>query len=202
MVQITRKSALSYNIDHAEDSDDVNRLLDTLIDTGGIGTDSELLEQTGAYAHIRQTAQAVESVAREVLVTMQQQAQIEARDRQKEQAKLLSDLKAIIKSHPTQIEKRWQIIAWCSSGAIGGFALCLLVCWLLLFPHQLRVARGGDGALLEKLNTPEGELFRRAFYQGKLNLNKCIANARQQKFKKASNGKIAKIPCTVDLDIK
>lgn len=202
MVEITRKSALSYNIDHAEDPKEVDRLLDTLIDTGGIGTDSELLEQTGAYSHIRQTAQAVENVAKEVLVAFQQQAQIEKSDRLAEQAKLLSDLKTIVKSHPTQIEKRWQAIAWCSSGAIGGFTLCLLVCWLLLFPHQLRIARGGDGALLEKLNTPEGELFRRAFYQGKLNLNQCVANARYRQIKRASNGKAAKIPCTVDLDVK
>jgi hypothetical protein len=201
MVQVTRKSALSYNIDHADSEEEVSRLLSAVVDAGGIGTDSELLEQVGSYAHIRQTAQAVESVAKEVLNTFEQQAQLERQARLEDQAKLLCDLKAIVKAHPTQIEKRWQAISWCASGVAAGFLLSSIWCWLVVFPHQLRVARGGDGAILEKLNTPEGELFRRAFYQGQLSTDKCLANARSRGLKTTVKGKKAKIPCTIDLDV-
>lgn len=200
MVNVSRKSALSYNVELASDSKEVDRLLDTLIDTGGIGTDDELLERTGAYSHIRQTAQAVESVAKEVLVAIERQSELERQSRFDSQAKLLSDIKTIVRSHPSQIEKRWQAIAWGSAGAVFGFAICFLIAWLIIFPHQLRVARGGDGALLEKLNTPEGELFRRAFYQGRISLDKCVASARSRKLKTTATGKVAKIPCTIDLD--
>jgi hypothetical protein len=204
MVQVTRKqksSALSYNADHAESPEALDSLLDAVIDPGGIGTDDPLLEQLGAYSHIRQTAQAVEAVAREVLNTFEQQARLEKQSRLEDQAKLLTDLKAVVKAHPTVIEKRWQAIAWCASGAVGGFFCCLMVSWFLIFPHQLRIARGGDGAILEKLNTPEGELFRRAFSQSQLSLDKCVANARRRNLKTTAKGKKAKIPCTIDLDV-
>ncbi|PSB02375.1 hypothetical protein [Merismopedia glauca] len=201
MVQVTKKSALDYNVEHARHPEELDQLLDAVIDTGGIGTDSEFLEQSGAYAHIRQTAQAVESVAKEVLTTFAQQSHLEKESREREHAKLLSAIKDTIKSHPTQIEKRWQIIAWCSSGVAAGFVLSLLFTWLFVFPQQLRLARGGDAALLQKLNTPEGELFRRAFYQGQLTMKECVAKARKRKMIKTSQGKTAKIPCTVDLNV-
>jgi hypothetical protein len=72
------------------------------------------------------------------------------------------------------INSRLSNYCWGLGGCIAGMGVTSLLAYLLVFPHQLSLARGSDGAMLEWLSTSDGKILRRAFVSGNKSVEECI----------------------------
>jgi hypothetical protein len=182
-----------------------------LVEERNLSTDDRILEVAGTIHHIEQitshinnVAQAVpqalqevwqeERVARqtESAVTSQQAAifgtQLE-QDRQKfldklskEHIQLQGLLKIAIGRVGNSRSLKLQHLCWSLGGCISGLAITSLIGSFIVFPRQLSLARGNDGAMLEWLSTPEGRLMRRSFAAGNTSVAECVRKgARKSK---------------------
>lgn len=75
-----------------------------------------------------------------------------------------------VNSRIEQIAELLQVLCLLLIGCVIG----VVSLWLLIFPHQLSLARGLDGAMLEWLSTPDGRIMRRSFISGNRSLKECV----------------------------
>ena len=80
---------------------------------------------------------------------------------------------AIVRSG-RNINSRLMSLCWSLGGFSIGMVATSLLAYFVVFPQQLRLARGSDGAMLEWLSTSDGKILRRAFVSGNKSLEECI----------------------------
>jgi hypothetical protein len=165
----------------------------------GMGLDDEALEIAGTYAHAARIAESLNSIAvnmpkllestianiksqqdqrDEAMTKILYQQQDQGQARSIEAAKIIETAtKRLIGQSGVSRLHQWGF------GAIGvsvGLTLGTLVAFFVLFPNQLRQARGGDGEILEWLATTDGRLLYKTFKSGNRSVRACVKKAAVQ----------------------
>jgi hypothetical protein len=179
--------------------DQLTNVLQGLIGQRGMGLDDEALEIAGTYAHAARIAESLNSIAvampqllestiadiksqqdqrDEAMAKILYQQQDQGQSRSAEAAKMIETAtKRLISQSGASRLHQWGF------GAIGvsiGLTLGTLISFFILFPNQLRIARLGDGEILEWLSTTDGRLLYRTFKSGNRSVRACVKKAGPQ----------------------
>ncbi len=166
--------------------------IDKLVNSRELSTDDEIYHITGTIAQIEKISEylhlvtsAVPQAIQVLLEEERQQRQIESSESDTRQEQLLAKLdrdretyrdltKQAIDRSGRNINNRLMSLSWSLGGFSIGIVVTLLLAYFVVFPQQLRLARGSDGAMLEWLSTSDGKILRRAFMSGNSSVEKCI----------------------------
>jgi hypothetical protein len=166
--------------------------IDQLVNKRELSTDDEIYEITGTIAQIEKICEYLHVVTSAVPQALQmlldqerqqRQAESAASDNRQEEllAKLDCDRQAYIDLTKQAIDRsgrnintRLRSLCWGLGGCSIGMAAASLLAYFVVFPHQLSLARGSDGAMLEWLSTTDGKILRRAFVSGNRSVEECI----------------------------
>ena len=166
--------------------------IDKLVNSRELSTDDEIYEITGTIAQIEKISEYLHVVTSAVPQAIQVLLEEERQQRQGEssaidtrQQQLFEKLnrdretyrdltKQEIDRSGRNINSRLANYCWGLGGCIAGIGVTSLLAYLLIFPQQLRLARGSDGAMLEWLSTSDGKILRRAFVSGNKSVEGCI----------------------------
>jgi hypothetical protein len=166
--------------------------IDKLINSRELSTDDDIYHITGTIAQIEKISEylhVVTSVVPQAIQVLleeerqQRQAESSASDTRQEQLfeKLVKDretyrdlTKQAIDRSGRNINSRLSNYCWGLGGCLAGVGVTSLLAYFLVFPQQLRLARGSDGAMLEWLSTSDGKILRRAFVSGNRSVEECI----------------------------
>jgi hypothetical protein len=176
--------------------DEFANVLQGLIGQRGMGLEDEALEIAGTYAHAARIAESLNSIAvampkllestvadiksqqdqrDEAMAKILYQQQDQGQARSAEAAKMIETAtKRLIGQSGVSRLHQWGF------GAIGvsvGLTLSTLISFFILFPNQLRIARLGDGEILEWLATPDGRLLYQTFKSGNRSVRACVKKA-------------------------
>jgi hypothetical protein len=179
--------------------DEFANVLQGLIGQRGMGLEDEALEIAGTYAHAARIAESLNSIAvampkllestvadiksqqdqrDEAMTQILYQQQDQGQARSTEAAKMIETAtKRLIGQSGVSRLHQWGF------GAIGvsvGLTLSTLISFFILFPNQLRIARLGDGEILEWLATPDGRLLYKTFRSGNRSVRACVKKAGAQ----------------------
>jgi hypothetical protein len=184
------KSPFTSYLD-AIDRKEVLANIDKLVNSRELSTDDEIYEITGTIAQIEKISEYLHVVtsavpqAIQVLLEERQQRQSESSAIDTRQQQLFERLdkdretyrdltKQAIDRSGRNINSRLLNYCWGLGGCIAGIGVTSLIAYFLVFPQQLRLARGSDGAMLEWLSTSNGKILRRAFVSGNRSVEECI----------------------------
>jgi ElaB/YqjD/DUF883 family membrane-anchored ribosome-binding protein len=179
--------------------DEFANVLQGLIGQRGMGLDDEALEIAGTYAHAARIAQSLNSIAvampkllestvadiksqqdqrDEAMTQILYQQQDQGQARSTEAAKMIETAtKRLIGQSGASRLHQWGFVA---IGMSIGLTLGSLVSFFILFPNQLRIARLGDGEILEWLATTDGRLLYQTFKSGNRSVRACVKKAGAQ----------------------
>ncbi len=164
--------------------------LQELVDSRQLDTDDNIYNITGtvntissAIEHINNVSSIVPQALQDVWeqerqlrnaevsngILQQQQAEFIERIAEQTDRLQLIGRKAVARS-TGNLNWKLQGVSW----GLGGVCVGLLVAWAGIFPRQLSLARGSDGAMLEWLGTPQGRLMRRSFAAGNRSVEECL----------------------------
>ena len=187
----TSKSPLTSYLD-AIDRTEALANIDKLVNSRELSTDDEIYHITGTIAQIEKISEylhvvtsAVPQAIQMLLEEERQQRQLESSAIDTRQEQLLAKLdkdreayrdltKQAIDRSGRNINNRLMSLCWSLGGLSIGMAVTSLLAYFVVFPQQLRLARGSDGAMLEWLSTSDGKILRRAFMSGNSSVEKCI----------------------------
>jgi hypothetical protein len=166
--------------------------IDKLVNSRELSTDDEIYHITGTIAQIEKISEylhvvtsAVPQAIQALLEEERQQRQTESSAIDTRQEELLAKLdrdretyrdltKQAIDRSGRNINSRLSNYCWGLGGCLVGMGVASLLAYFLIFPQQLRLARGSDGAMLEWLSTTDGKILRRAFVSGNISVEECI----------------------------
>jgi hypothetical protein len=166
--------------------------IDKLVNSRELSTDDDIYHITGTIAQIEKISEylhvvtsAVPQAIQMLLEEERQQRQLESSEIDTQQKQLFEKLdkdretyrdltKQAIDRSGRNINSRLLNYCWGLGGCIAGIGVTSLLAYFLVFPHQLRLARGSDGAMLEWLSTSDGKIIRRAFVSGNKSVEECI----------------------------
>jgi hypothetical protein len=187
----TSKSPLTSYLD-AIDRKEALANIDKLVNSRELSTDDEIYHITGTIAQIEKISEylhvvtsAVPQAIQVLLEEERQQRQTESSAIDTRQEKLLAKLdkdretyrdltKQAIDRSGRNINNRLLSLCWGLGGCSIGMVATSLLAYFVVFPQQLRLARGSDGAMMEWLSTSDGKILRRAFMSGNSSVEKCI----------------------------
>jgi hypothetical protein len=185
------KSPLTSYLD-AIDRKEVLANIDKLVNSRELSTDDEIYHITGTIAQIEKISEylhvvtsAVPQAIQVLLEEERQQRQAESSENDTRQEQLFIKLdrdretyrdlaKQAIDRSGRNINSRLLNYCWGLGGCIAGIGVTSLLAYFLVFPQQLRLARGSDGAMLEWLSTTDGKILRRTFTSGNKSVEECI----------------------------
>jgi hypothetical protein len=185
------KSPFTSYLD-AIDRKEVLTNIDKLVNSRELSTDDEIYHITGTIAQIEKISEYLHVVTATVPQAIQvlleeerQQRQLESSESDTRQAQLFEKLdrdretyrdltKQAIDRSGRNINSRLLNYCWGLGGCVVGMGLTSLLSYFLIFPQQLRLARGSDGAMLEWLSTSDGKILRRTFVSGNRSVEECI----------------------------
>ena len=166
--------------------------IDKLVNSRELSTDDEIYHITGTIAQIEKISEylhvvtsAVPQAIQVLLEEERQQRQTESSASDTRQDQLFEKLdrdretyrdltKQAIDRSGRNINTRLVSLCW----SLGGFSLGMVVtsslAYFVVFPQQLRLARGSDGAMMEWLSTSDGKILRRTFTSGNRSVEACI----------------------------
>jgi hypothetical protein len=166
--------------------------IDKLINSRELSTDDDIYHITGTIAQIEKISEylhvvtsAVPQAIQVLLEEERQQRQTESSAIDTRQHQLFEKLdrdrevyrdltKQAIDRSGRNINSRLLNYCWGLGGCMAGIGVTSLLAYFLVFPQQLRLARGSDGAMLEWLSTSDGKILRRAFTSGNKSVEECI----------------------------
>jgi transcriptional regulator of met regulon len=166
--------------------------IDKLVNSRELSTDDEIYHITGTIAQIEKISEYLHVVTAAVPQAIQVLLEEERQQRQSEslasdtrQEQLFEKLdrdretyrnltKQAIDRIGKNINTRLRSLCWGFGGFSIGMVATSLLAYFLVFPQQLRLARGSDGAMLEWLSTTDGKILRRAFVSGNRSAEECI----------------------------
>lgn len=166
--------------------------IDKLVNSHELSTDDEIYHITGTIAQIEKISEylhvvtsAVPQAIQVLLEEERQQRQLESSASDTRQEELLAKLdrdretyrdltKQAIARSGRNINSRLMSLCWSLGGFSIGMVATSLLAYFVVFPQQLRLARGSDGAMLEWLSTSDGKILRRAFVSGNRSVEECI----------------------------
>ena len=166
--------------------------IDKLVNSRELSTDDEIYEITGTIAQIEKISEylhvvtsAVPQAIQMLLEEERQQRQLESSEIDTRQEELLAKLdrdrqtyrdltKQAIDRSGRNINNRLMSLSWSLGGFSIGMVATSLLAYFVVFPQQLRLARGSDGAMLEWLSTSDGKILRRAVVSGNKSVEACI----------------------------
>jgi hypothetical protein len=166
--------------------------IDKLVNSRELSTDDEIYHITGTIAQIEKISEYLHVVTSAVPQTIQvlleeerQQRQLESSASDTRQEQLFEKLdkdrenyrdltKQAIARGGRNINTRLVSLCWSLGGFSIGMAATSMLAYFVIFPQQLRLARGSDGAMLEWLSTTDGKILRRAFVSGNSSVEACI----------------------------
>jgi hypothetical protein len=178
------KSPLTSYVDAIDRKQALDNI-DKLVNSRELSTDDEIYHITGTIAqiekiseHLHVVTEAVPQALVELLEEERQKRHEEstaintqfARDRDK----LYELTRQAIERSGRNINSRLSNYCWGFGGCIAGMGVASLLAYFLVFPRQLSLARGSDGAMLEWLSTSDGKILRRAFVSGNRSVEECI----------------------------
>jgi hypothetical protein len=185
------KSPLTSYLDAIERTEALANI-DKLVNSRELSTDDEIYHITGTIAQIEKISEylhvvtsAVPQAIQMLLEEERQQRQTESSEIDNRQEELLAKLdkdretyrdltKQAIDRSGRNINTRLMNLCWSLGGCSIGMVATSLLAYFVVFPQQLRLARGSDGAMLEWLSTSDGKILRRAFVSGNRSLEACI----------------------------
>ncbi|AFY92583.1 hypothetical protein [Chamaesiphon minutus] len=185
------KSPLTSYLD-AIDRKEALANIDKLVNSRELSTDDEIYHITGTIAQIEKISEylhvvtsAVPQAIQSLLEEERQQRQTESSESDTRQEELLAKLdrdrevyrdltKQAIDRSGRNINTRLRSLCWSLGGFSIGMIATSLLAYFVIFPQQLRLARGSDGAMLEWLSTSDGKILRRAFLSGNKSVEACI----------------------------
>jgi hypothetical protein len=185
------KSPLTSYLD-AIDRKEALANIDKLVNSRELSTDDEIYHITGTIAQIEKISEylhvvtsAVPQAIQVLLEEERQQRQLESSEIDTRQEQLFIKLdkdretyrnltKQAIEHSGRNINGRLSNYCWGLGGCLAGVGVVSLLAYFLIFPQQLRLARGSDGAMLEWLSTSDGKILRRAFVSGNRSVEECI----------------------------
>ena len=185
------KSPLTSYLD-AIDRKEALANIDKLVNSRELSTDDEICHITGTIAQIEKISEylhvvtsAVPQAIQVLLEEERQQRQSESSESDTRQEQLFAKLdrdretyrdltKQAIDRSGRNINTRLVSLCWSLGGFSIGMMATSLLAYFVVFPQQLRLARGSDGAMLEWLSTTDGKILRRAFISGNSSVEKCI----------------------------
>lgn len=166
--------------------------IDKLVNGRELSTDDEIYEVTGTIAQIEKISEYLDVVTSAVPQALGLLLDEERRQRQtettatdikqgelfeklaKDREKLHNLTKQAIDRSGRNINAKLLGLCWGLGGCSLGMVAASLLAYLVVFPQQLRLARGSDGAMLEWLSTTDGKILRRAFGSGHRSVEECI----------------------------
>ncbi|WP_373539547.1 hypothetical protein [Chamaesiphon sp.] len=166
--------------------------IDKLVNSRELSTDDEIYHITGTIAQIEKISEylhvvtsAVPQAIQVLLEEERQQRQLESSEIDVRQEQLFAKLdrdretyrdltKQAIDRSGRNINTRLLSLCWSLGGFSLGMVATSLLAYFVVFPQQLRLARGSDGAMLEWLSTTDGKILRRAFVSGNRSVEECI----------------------------
>jgi hypothetical protein len=185
------KSPLTSYLD-AIDRTEALANIDKLVNSRELSTDDEIYHITGTIAQIEKISEylhvvtsAVPQAIQMLLEEERQQRQLESSENDTRQEQLFIKLdrdrqtyrdltKQAIERSGRNINSRLSNYCWGLGGCLAGVGVTSLLAYFLVFPQQLRLARGSDGAMLEWLSTSDGKILRRTFVSGNRSVEACI----------------------------
>jgi hypothetical protein len=185
------KSPLTSYLD-AIDRKEALANIDKLVNSRELSTDDEIYHITGTIAQIEKISEylhvvtsAVPQAIQVLLEEERQQRQAESSESDTRQEQLFERLdrdretyrdltKQAIERSGKNINTRLRSLCWCLGGFSIGMVVTSLLAYFVVFPQQLRLARGSDGAMLEWLSTSNGKILRRTFTSGNRSVEECI----------------------------
>jgi hypothetical protein len=187
----TSKSPFTSYLD-AIDRTEALANIDKLVNSRELSTDDEIYHITGTIAQIEKISEylhvvtsAVPQAIQVLLEEERQQRQTESSAIDTRQEELLAKLdrdretyrdltKQAIDRSGRNINNRLMSLCWSLGGFSIGMVATSLLAYFVVFPQQLRLARGSDGAMLEWLSTSDGKILRRTFTSGNRSVEACI----------------------------
>jgi hypothetical protein len=187
----TSKSPFTSYLD-AIDRTEALANIDKLVNSRELSTDDEIYHITGTIAQIEKISEylhvvtsAVPQAIQVLLEEERQQRQLESSASDTRQEQLFEKLdrdretyrdltKQAIDRSGRNINNRLVSLCWSLGGFSIGMVVTSLLAYFVVFPQQLRLARGSDGAMLEWLSTSDGKILRRAFVSGNRSVEECI----------------------------
>jgi hypothetical protein len=166
--------------------------IDKLVNSRELSTDDDIYHITGTIAQIEKISEylhvvtsAVPQAIQMLLEEERQQRQLESSEIDTRQEELLAKLdkdrqtyrdltKQAIDRSGRNINNRLMSLCWSLGGFSIGMVATSLLAYFIVFPQQLRLARGSDGAMLEWLSTTDGKILRRTFTSGNRSVEECI----------------------------
>jgi transcriptional regulator of met regulon len=166
--------------------------IDKLVNSRELSTDDEIYHITGTIAQIEKISEylhvvtsAVPQAIQVLLEEERQQRQLESSASDTRQEQLFEKLdkdretyrdvtKQAIDRSGKNINTRLRSLCWSLGGFSIGMLATSLLAYFVVFPQQLRLARGSDGAMLEWLSTSDGKILRRTFTSGNRSVEECI----------------------------
>jgi hypothetical protein len=185
------KSPLTSYLD-AIDRTEALANIDKLVNSRELSTDDEIYHITGTIAQIEKISEylhvvtsAVPQAIQMLLEEERQQRQLESSENDTRQEQLFIKLdrdrqtyrdltKQAIERSGRNINSRLSNYCWGLGGCLAGVGVTSLLAYFLVFPQQVRLARGSDGAMLEWLSTSDGKILRRTFVSGNRSVEACI----------------------------
>jgi hypothetical protein len=196
MVNITKKngdrssSPLNNYVDVIE-RERVIGDIDRLVSSRQLSTDDEIYEIAGTVSQIDSISENLNVVFSAVPQALQQILNDDRKQRldesvaadtrienlaaefNKDRVELHDLTRKTIQRSSRDINVKLLNYCWGLGGFIGGIAVISLLAVFLIFPLQLSLARGSDGAMLEWLSTSDGKVLRRAFTSGNKSVEDC-----------------------------
>jgi hypothetical protein len=195
----TGKSPFTSYLD-AIDRTEALANIDKLVNSRELSTDDDIYHITGTIAQIENISEYLHVVTSAVPQAIQmlleeelQQRQLESSAIDTRQEELLAKLEACappsggrdrqtyrdltkqaIDRSGRNINNRLMSLSWSLGGFSIGMVATSLLAYFVVFPQQLRLARGSDGAMLEWLSTSNGKILRRTFTSGNRSVEACI----------------------------
>jgi hypothetical protein len=166
--------------------------IDKLVNSRELSTDDDIYHITGTIAQIEKISEylhvvtsAVPQAIQMLLEEERQQRQLESSEIDTRQEELLAKLdkdrqtyrdltKQAIDRSGRNINNRLMSLCWSLGGFSIGMVATSLLAYFVVFPQQLRLVRGSDGAMLEWLSTSDGKILRRTFVSGNRSVEACI----------------------------
>jgi hypothetical protein len=187
----TSKSPLTSYLDAIDRTEALSNI-DKLVNSRELSTDDDIYHITGTIAQIEKISEylhvvtsAVPQAIQVLLEEERQQRQTESSEIDIRQEELFAKLdkdreayrdltKQAIDRSGRNINTRLRSLCWSLCGFSIGIVATSLLAYFVVFPQQLRLARGSDGAMLEWLSTSDGKILRRAFMSSNKSVEACI----------------------------
>jgi hypothetical protein len=189
---------VGHLLDSVKDKERARKILDELMNNGNWTADDPVFVAASTIETVKELLSILENIINAVPNGIKQ-AYLESVVDLKQLLEELKEKEAAIArkkgARDTTISPKliWVSIG-ISSGSMG-IVIGFLVAMTIIFPKQLSIARGNDGALMDWLSTPQGELMRRSYASGNKSVDLCVKKAATLSKKKGSN----KLQCTIDL---